>query len=197
MESNILMFPNQMIFHVISIYWRNTSNIILFAWGEELGYDRPSPKLLCFLKKHYGLCKYKAPLLGAGLDFILTKRLSLGDKQDTYLTVWISTGKQGTTMMLFVFKRNHNMDMCFSAPVHHDFVDFTCGFSDVFPLVSRKTTTSWSMRTSGLSHLTPTTSLSSSMIGKQQKKEHDYVGKKIVMMDYYGWLFGKLKWGGI
>lgn len=27
--------------------------------AQELGYDRPSPKLLCFLKKHYSLSKYK------------------------------------------------------------------------------------------------------------------------------------------
>jgi len=29
------------------------------AAPEQLGYDRPSAKFLCFLKKHYGLCKYK------------------------------------------------------------------------------------------------------------------------------------------
>ncbi|CAE7387932.1 unnamed protein product, partial [Symbiodinium pilosum] len=26
---------------------------------EQMGYDRPSPKLLGFLQKHYGLCKHK------------------------------------------------------------------------------------------------------------------------------------------
>ena len=29
---------------------------------EQMGYDRPSPKLLAFLQKHHGLCKHKAVL---------------------------------------------------------------------------------------------------------------------------------------
>ena len=45
------------IFHGISDLQEVDQNISL---QEQLGYDRPSAKFLCFLKKHYGLCKYKA-----------------------------------------------------------------------------------------------------------------------------------------
>lgn len=68
----VAMFePHRHLMAIILTHSRFVVPWLLPSVQELLGYDRPSPKLLSFLSKHYGLRKYKA--------WMGSRWMSLGD----------------------------------------------------------------------------------------------------------------------